>query len=205
MSRTGNVEVIINSKKPDNGTLIITSNGQIALALHNGKYCAMKTIDSEEIIISNLSLNECMVTSILTPTQEDCFGFDDETGTITDYYKDMGCSKDVIIPSTIDGVAVIAIGDEAFKDKELTSVTIPNSVTSIGYSAFQANQLTSVTIPNSVTSIGYGAFLSNKLTSVTIPDSVTSIGYYAFSDNQITSVYIKGKSSSAEFTSYYPS
>ena len=56
-------------------------------------------------------------------------------------------------------------------------------MTSIGYSAFQnCEELTSVTIPDSVTSIGYGAFSGcSGLTSVTIPDSVTSIGYGAFS------------------------
>ena len=43
------------------------------------------------------------------------------------------------------------------------------------------SNLTSVTIPNSVTSIGNGAFYScTGLTSVTIPNSVTSIGEYAF-------------------------
>ena len=64
----------------------------------------------------------------------------------------------------------------------LTSVTIPNSVTSIGNKAFWACiGLTSVTIGNSVTSIGSSAFSRcRSLTSVTIPNSVTSIGSYAF-------------------------
>src|SRR5574344_1394241 len=86
--------------------------------------------------------------------------------------------------------SVTSIGEYAFASNQLTSVTIPNSVTSIGNFAFSENQLTSVTIPNSVTSIVPGTFLENQLTSVTIPNSVTSIGDYAFASNQLTSVTI---------------
>ena len=66
--------------------------------------------------------------------------------------------------------------------KDITSVTIPDSVTSIGNVAFyNCDGLTSVIIGNSVTSIGSDAFRDcNSLTSVVIPDSVTSIGNYAF-------------------------
>ncbi|MCL2821721.1 MAG: leucine-rich repeat domain-containing protein [Firmicutes bacterium] len=64
----------------------------------------------------------------------------------------------------------------------LTSITIPNSVTSIGDRAFErTTSLTSITIPNSVTSIGVSAFAgATSLTSITIPNSVISIGSGAF-------------------------
>ena len=114
-----------------------------------------------------------------------------------------GSGGAVTIPSTIDGKPVTAIKDGGeysgvFYNKNLTSVTIPNSVTSIGEWAFRGNQLTSVTIPNGVTFIGDGAFSNNQLTSVTIPNSVTTIGITsssivikgAFSNNQLTSVTI---------------
>ena len=68
--------------------------------------------------------------------------------------------------------------------KNVTSFTIPNTVTEISSYAFAYNgRLTSVTIPNSVTSIGDYAFLyCTSLTSVTIPNSVTNIGNYAFNE-----------------------
>jgi len=119
---------------------------------------------------------------------ESCFTFDETTGTITDY-SDF-CVKDVNIPREINGVEVKAIGEHAFASKQLTNVTIPDSVTTIGDYAFRSNQLTSVTIGNNVTTIGNYAFDGNQLTSVTIPDSVTTIGDYAFRRNQLTSVTI---------------
>ena len=118
------------------------------------------------------------------------FAYEDVEGgiSITGYSIEGGL--DVVIPSNINGKQVVAIATEAFQNKQLTSVIIPNSVTNIYVHAFSSNQLTSVTIPTSVTSIGHSAFYGNKLTSVTIPNSVTSIGDYAFKSNQLTSVTI---------------
>ena len=108
----------------------------------------------------------------------------------------IGKCKDsnIIIPSEYYGLPVKSIKHDAFRGcSNLTSITIPNSVTSIGYSAFNScSNLTSITIPNSVTSIGRYAFYScSNLTSITIPNSVTSIGSYAFySCSNLTSITI---------------
>lgn len=121
-----------------------------------------------------------LVVTVTTP--EGCFTFVIETKTITDYI--VACDgSDVVIPSTIGGIAVEHIGENAFKNKSLTSVIIPDSVKTIGKDAFKDNLLTSVTIGNSVWSIGESVFESNLLTSVTIPNSVTSIVKKAFKDN----------------------
>jgi len=83
-----------------------------------------------------------------------------------------GSKQGINIPPRISQFPVTHIGNEAFKERNLTSVTIPNSVTSIGNRAFAGNHLTSVTIPGSVTSVGNGAFAGNQLTTITIGANV---------------------------------
>ncbi|HNP15403.1 MAG TPA: leucine-rich repeat protein [Terrimesophilobacter sp.] len=99
-----------------------------------------------------------------------------------------------VIPATVtigtNTYSVTGIGDSAFKNKGLTSVTIPNTVTTIGPFAFGDNSLLTVTIPNSVTTLGNYSFGSNNLTSVSISNAVTSIGSNVFSYNHLGSVVI---------------
>ena len=115
------------------------------------------------------------------------------------------------IPDVIEGCPVTTIAAAAFKGwSNLTSVTIPSSVTTIGYDAFSGvapTTLTAAYFPNcgmsrdnlktliiseGVTSIKSSAFADcSSLTSVTIPSSVTSIRYGAFADcSSLTSVHI---------------
>ena len=122
------------------------------------------------------------------PTAEEAFGFDPSKGKIISY--DISYGLDVEIPATIGGVAVTTIGDFAFSNNDLISVTIPDSVTMIGGCAFANNHLTNVMIGESVTEIEEGVFQNNDLTNVTIPDSVTMIGRSAFADNHLTRVKI---------------
>ena len=127
----------------------------------------------------------------------------------------LGSATSVIIPAEIDGKKVVGIGDRAFFGcSNLTSVTLPDSVTQIGERAFSGcRSLTSITIPDGVTQIGSfwgcsslisiiipdgvtqiedGAFGScSSLTSITIPESVTQIGDRAFSYcSSLTSITI---------------
>ena len=84
----------------------------------------------------------------------------------------------ITIPSS-----VTEIDEEVFAGcSGLTSLPISSSVTKIGKRAFEGcTGLTSVTIPSSVTSIDQFAFYGcSGLTSVNIPSSVTKISYQAF-------------------------
>ncbi len=62
-----------------------------------------------------------------------------------------------------------------------TDIEIPSTVTSLKRFAFYSSELTSITIPESVSSIGDSAFFNcTELASVIIPDSVVNIGRSAF-------------------------
>ena len=130
---------------------------------------------------------------------------------ITDYNIDIG-GIDIVIPSTIDGKTVVAIGTESFYTKVLSTET---SMLSKGNIQFMSNKednelaakliigdIKSVVIPSTVKSIGRFAFAYNQLTTITIPKSVTSISEYAFAYNQITSVIIESADTVIDNTTF---
>ena len=80
----------------------------------------------------------------------------DNTVTITGY---SGNETKLILPDTIDGLPVVTVGREAFKNSALVEVVLPSSVKKIDWFAFYGSRdLTSVTIPASVSKIEYGVF-----------------------------------------------
>ena len=130
---------------------------------------------------------------------------DAQTVEIVGYH---GESKDISIPTVIDGCDVVSIGEKAFLDlKDLLSIRIGSSVTKIGSSAFAGCStvatfelpeglieigdfafngclgITSITIPESVTTLGKGIFSGSGLTSIKLPASVTAIPENAFTSS----------------------
>jgi hypothetical protein len=116
------------------------------------------------------------------------FSFDKSLGQIDGYNASFGTN--VVIPSSIDGVAVTSIGYQAFRNKGLTSVTIPNTVTTIREYAFSNNNLTNLSIPNSVTSLGNFAFYINNIVTLSIGSGLNTIPVYAFYNNLISNLVI---------------
>lgn len=140
---------------------------------------------------------------------------------------------DIVIPNTVEyeGVTcnVTSIGKSAFYYCEnLSSVTIPNSITNIGANAFQSSSLKSVFIPGGVKTISSSAFAScrqlekvtlsegleeisaqsfsfcKSLTSITIPNSVKEVGGAAFwACERLDSVCIKDLKAWCQISFYY--
>ena len=114
--------------------------------------------------------------------------------TITGY---TGNNDMVTIPGSINFPPVSIIGNYAFNNTGLTSITIPSGVTTIGSSAFSdCSGLTSITIPSGVTTIGSGAFSScSDLTNITVTSNnpaYSSIGGVLFDVNQATLIQFPG-------------
>ncbi len=67
-------------------------------------------------------------------------------------------------------------------DNGLTSIVISNpTIATLPHSTFSnCSNLTSVTLPDTLTSIGSACFYNTKLNSISIPSSVTFIGLWAF-------------------------
>lgn len=118
-----------------------------------------------------------------------------------------GLSGDISVPEEIGGYTVRKISTRAFRDNtEITSVTIPNTVTEIEYAAFKGcTGLTSIAVENnnaSYVSVD-GVLFDKSITTLiqypigrqdaaySIPDSVTEIFEFAFSGSvNLTSVTI---------------
>ena len=108
---------------------------------------------------------------------------DNSDGTCTITGRGGHMESELVIPSTIQGLTVTQIGDGAFRDcTDITSVTLPESVTIINGWAFEGcSNLMSIVIPENVNEIGDGAFRAcSALEGITIPDGVTRIGWATF-------------------------
>src|SRR5690625_1628555 len=118
------------------------------------------------------------------------YAWEDNTDgvTITGYH---GNETNLTIPNSLDGKGVTVIGEEAFKQKSLTSVTLPNTVKEIEEQAFYFNELTAINIPENVETIGTWAFRTNEIESLTIPANVKNIGRDSFGYNKIDHLTIQ--------------
>ncbi|MBQ8687302.1 MAG: leucine-rich repeat protein [Ruminococcus sp.] len=103
-------------------------------------------------------------------------------------FRNLRLISEITLP---DGL--ISIGEVAFYNTGLTSITIPGSVETIGKEAFwRASALETLVVESGVKNIGEGAFSEcPALTSVTLEDGLESIGVSAFRDcEKLTTIHI---------------
>lgn len=129
------------------------SSGELHDAFYGGDYIKIDPgSDAEEsthnfiirLDLTNWNWNTQMgaTFTVTVAAATNTFDFNLTTGTITKYN---GTDTVVVIPSKINGVTVTTIGTDAFLGLNITSVTIPDSVTEIGANAFAGcTKLTSV-------------------------------------------------------------
>ncbi len=115
----------------------------------------------------------------ISSTSADSFRYVKENGgvTITAY---LGSSKDVVLPTHIDGLPIRAVSDRAFsQNHKITSVTLPEGVKSVGWFTFSGcTSLQTVTLPASLQSISYGAFENcHKELTVSCPQNSYAAQY----------------------------
>lgn len=89
-------------------------------------------------------------------------------------------------------VSLTEIGDNAFRNTGLTSITMPQSITRFGNSSFMGTALTTFNALPSLTEIGDSAFAYNTgFTSITISEKITSVGVGAFKGcKQMTAIKV---------------
>ena len=92
-------------------------------------------------------------------------------------------NEKVWIPPTIDGLPVIAIGEDAFRGQAVTEVYLPSTLRRIERNAFDSCEyLKEIIISEGIETIEASAFaFCVNLTSVSLPSSLKTIGNNAFS------------------------
>ena len=136
------------------GSSVTASSGELYDAVYGGDYIKIDPGSDDESAVRNFivrldltnwdwgTITGATFTITVTAPSRD-FTFDATTGTIKKYN---GNDAVVNIPSEINGTPVTTIGNAAFRDSSVTSVTIPASVTEIGSNAFAG--CTNLTIVN---------------------------------------------------------
>ena len=180
------------------------SSGELYDAVYGGYYIKIDPgSDAEEsthnfiirLDLTNWNWNTQMgaTFTVTVAAATNTFDFNLTTGTITKYN---GTDTVVVIPSKINGVTVTTIGTDAFLGLNITSVTIPDSVTEIGSNAFAGcTNLTSVNY------IGDWSKLTIQSGNPAVEDAVNAQLFdFAFTPDNTAVIVTKYKGTAADVT-----
>ncbi len=101
----------------------------------------------------------------------------DASGNIVSY---SGTRKSISIPSSVHGIEITGVGDNVFKDKDITEIILPKTVTRIGNSSFENCKNLKSVVGYGINTIGNRAFYNCEFFRNPYFDKLTSIGSYSF-------------------------
>jgi hypothetical protein len=110
---------------------------------------------------------------------------------ITRYFPYEAYFPSVIIPDTLGGVPVTAIGEGAFAGAYyLGGIVLPSNLVVIGNKAFAETRISDIDIPDTVKSIGKLAFQNSFMESISLGSGLEFIDDYAFDGNYLTALFL---------------
>lgn len=116
-------------------------------------------------------------------------------------------SSSVSVPATYRGYTVKEISFAAFREhgKNLTSITLPNTITTIRSEAFSGcSSLTKINLPDSITILEDYAFANSRFRSIKLPNKITTIKEGLFMEcNNLEYVVIPSGVTSIEMGAFY--
>ena len=134
-----------------------------ALAINHGTVNAQYTLQDNDVVVTNGVIMSCSYNFAI---------------------------KDIIIPDTLDGQAVIGIASSgwntgAFYSKGITSISFPKTIEFIGNHSFQQNPIASLDFSDFIALESFGEYAfenSSSLTNLNLTNctALTSIGKGAF-------------------------
>ena len=164
----------------------------------------MKSVLATVLDSSSEMINTKLDNNGLIPTDAKYFSYIVDSGGIklTGYNPSnlTDAPTDLILPTFIDGLPVTTISNNAFQNKGLTSVILPEGLVKIengsfngsgvAYTgAFAYNKLTSIKLPKTLNLLGFAAFMGNRITKIDF-GLVQTIGPDAFNGNKIKNLEI---------------
>lgn len=136
-----------------------------------------KSADNKKPKDGTMDENGCIWFS----SEESDYEIDSSTGKILKYN---GTAEYISVPKTINGVQVLEIGESAFEGCKCKNISLNSAIglVNIKSKAFaNSKDLTTVSIQDSVQTIGDGAFANcTNLSAINIPSGLKSLGASAF-------------------------
>ncbi len=176
-----------------NGEEYKTQNNSLDLFEITNKYGTYEIRVAADSVTEGVLSSDWSEQTSLTINFPDWFGFlptDDGKGWEVDYIDKTELQGKLIVPSFLEGKAVVGVNANVFKDcAGLTGLILPDTVEYIDVNAFEGcEKLTRVRWSAGLRKINTGAFDRTGLETLVLPEGVTFLGANAFGHAKLKSV-----------------